>query len=78
MRSSDEAWVLLMGGHRVSMLSRDEAWVLWIGPGHRVHTCVSMPKRWVEAYRRRVVREWDGRIVAVYRSKLPRSAARQG
>lgn len=54
------------------MLSSDEAWVLWIGPGHRVHTCVSMPKRWVEAYRRRVVREWDGRIVAVYRSKLPR------
>lgn len=60
------------------MRSSDYDWVLWIGPGHRVYTCVSMPKCWVAAYRKRVVTEWGGRIVAVYRSKLPRSAARQG
>ncbi len=43
--------------------------VLWIGPGHRVRTCVSVPLKWLEQYRERVVNEWKGIILAVYRLK---------
>lgn len=50
-----------------------EAHVLWIGPGHRIPTCVGVPIKWLDAYRTRVVNEWRGVILAVYRPK-PTSA----
>lgn len=43
--------------------------VLWIGPGHRIATCVSVHVTWLEAYRRRVVNEWRGCVLGVYRPK---------
>lgn len=46
-----------------------EAFVLWIGPGHRVPTCVGVPMEWLKSYRARVVNEWRGVILAVYRPK---------
>lgn len=52
------------------------AWVLWIGPGHRIATCVEVPIGWLVAYRNRVVTEWHGRVLGVYRYRalaaLPR------
>lgn len=46
-----------------------ETWVLWIGPGHRCATCVSMQETWIASYRRRVIGEWGGRILGVYRPR---------
>lgn len=46
-----------------------EVLVLWIGPGHRIATCVGVPTKWLQAYRSRVVTEWKGAILAVYRPK---------
>lgn len=50
-----------------------KVFVLWIGPGHRVKTCVSVPVGWLQAYRNRVVREWKGVVLAVYRPKYTSS-----
>lgn len=44
--------------------------VLWIGPGHRIATCVEVPEAWLAAYRARVVGEWRGRVLGVYRQLL--------
>lgn len=46
-----------------------EVCVLWIGPGHRIAACVGVPKVWLIAYRKRVVTEWKGIILGVYRGK---------
>lgn len=46
-----------------------EIWVLWIGPGHRSATCVGVPEKWLASYRKRVVGEWRGRILGVYRPR---------
>lgn len=43
--------------------------VLWIGPGHRVATCVQITEISLKGYRARVVNEWHGIILAVYRRK---------
>lgn len=43
--------------------------VLWRGPGHRCNTCVEVPEAWLAAYRKRVVDEWHGWILAVYRTR---------
>lgn len=53
-----------------------EVRVLWIGPGHRIATCVGVPTKWLQAYRDRVVSEWKGVILAVYRPKPTTSAQR--
>jgi hypothetical protein len=45
-------------------------WVLWIGPGHRIATCVQVPAAWLANYRRRAIGEWRGRILGVYRPKF--------
>lgn len=50
-------------------MSRHTAHVLWMGPGHRIKTCVEVPIEWLAAYRRRVVTEWHGRIFGIYRLK---------
>jgi hypothetical protein len=52
-------------------LNKNEAAVLWIGPGHRVRTCVGVPIPWLAQYRERVVSEWRGIILGVYRLKAP-------
>jgi hypothetical protein len=44
-----------------------KVWILWRGPGHRINTCVSMPESYVAGYRARVVGEWGGWVLAVYR-----------
>lgn len=46
-------------------------WVLWIGPGHRIPTCVEVPATWLASYRRRVIGEWRGHVLGVYRWKKP-------
>lgn len=43
--------------------------VLWVGPGHRCATCVEVPEAWLAAYRARVVGEWRGTVLGVYRVK---------
>lgn len=43
--------------------------VLWIGPGHRIATCVEIPEPLLAAYRRRVIIEWRGCVLGVYRRK---------
>lgn len=50
-------------------MSEGEALVLWIGPRDRIATCVGVPVKWLKAYRARVVGEWRGVILAVYRPK---------
>jgi hypothetical protein len=49
--------------------SYEEAHVLWIGPSDRIPTCVGVPTKWLQSYRHRVVTEWKGVILAVYRPK---------
>lgn len=47
----------------------NETFVLWIGPGHRIPSCVGVQTKWLKSYRARVVNEWKGVILAVYRRK---------
>lgn len=44
--------------------------VLWIGLGHRIATCVEVPVAWLAAYRARVVGEWRGKVLGVYRPRV--------
>lgn len=46
-----------------------KAWVLWIGQGHRCATCVEVREDWLASYRKRVVTEWRGIILGVYRPR---------
>lgn len=55
---------------RLTLLSQRDpnVWVLWIGPGHRIATCVEVPEAWLAMYRRRVTNEWRGRGVYRWRT----------
>jgi hypothetical protein len=44
--------------------------VLWIGPRDRIATCIEIRLDWLKSYRHRVVREWQGVILGVYKPKL--------
>lgn len=46
-----------------------QSWVLWIGLGHRIATCVQVPDAWLAGYRKRVVGEWRGKVLGVYRPR---------
>lgn len=50
-------------------MNQRNVWVLWIAEGHGVATCVEVPANWLAAYRRRVVKEWRGRVLGIYRWK---------
>lgn len=45
--------------------------VLWIDRW-RMGTCVEVPDGWLAAYRCRVVEEWGGIVLGVYRPRVQR------
>lgn len=53
-------------------------WVLWISQGHRIATCVEVPAAWLAAYRARIVGEWRGRVLGVYRPVTPHDDTKGG
>jgi hypothetical protein len=50
-------------------MAESRVWVLWIVPGHDLTRCVQVQDEFLVTYRRRVVGEWRGRVLGVYRSK---------